>query len=173
LEFETLGEPDIDEAVSDSKEQLLTVVSVVIMEDIGDVADELIAGLELNVVLLFPLEIVMLRFVIVVEFWVVAVVVDVNISLLLSGSKADWDERLKTDPQSILLVVLLSTSSTSPNAESVSFALFWEANEEITGDAGKGVARPLEGSFSGWCSLYGMGSLNEGIRLIMQLLVLL
>lgn len=93
-----------------------------------------------------------------------------KMSLLLKGSKADWDERLNTEPQSMLRVLPLSTSSTSPNAESVSAMLFCAASDEMPGD-GKGVARPLDGSFSGWCS-YGMGSLNDEIRLIMQLLVL-
>jgi len=125
FEFETLGETEIDEAVSDSREQLLTVVSVVMMEDIG------VGEVELEVVfeLFVTLEIVMFRFVIVVEaLCVVAdVVFDVGLvkmSLLLNGSKADWDERLNTEPQSILLVLPLSTSSTSPNAESASLILF-------------------------------------------------
>jgi len=69
LELETLGETEIDEAVSDSSEQLLTVVRVVMMEEIGvDGGDELKAVFELFVTLLFPLEMVMLRLVIVVEF---------------------------------------------------------------------------------------------------------
>lgn len=153
FELETLGETEIDEAVSDSSEQLLTVVSVVMMEEIGVLADdELEEVFELFVALLLPLEIVMFRFVIVVEFCVVAdVVADVGLvkmSLLLSGSKADWDERLNTEPQSMLRVLPLSTSSTSPNAESVSLMLFWAASEEMPGD-GNGVARPLDGSFSG------------------------
>lgn len=49
---------------------------------------------------------------------------DVKMSLLLNGSKADWDDRLNTEPQSMLLVLPLSTSSTSPKAESLSFRLF-------------------------------------------------
>lgn len=95
MELETLGETEIDEAVSDSREQLLTVVSVVMMEEIGVFDDELDdAVLELLLdALLLPLEIVMLRLVIVVEFCVVAdVAFDVGLvkmSLLLNGSKAD------------------------------------------------------------------------------------
>lgn len=143
MEFDTLGETDIDEAVSDSSEQLLTLVSVVMMEEIGvDTEDELGAVLELFVTLLFPFEIVMFKFVIVVEFLVVAdVVFDVGfvkMSLLLKGSKADWDERLNTEPQSMLLVLPLSTSSTSPNAESASLALLWDASEEMPGDEAPG-----------------------------------
>lgn len=62
MEFETLGETEIDEAVSDSREQLLTVVSVVMMEEIGVVdVDDVVAPL-------LPFDIVMLRLVIVVEF---------------------------------------------------------------------------------------------------------
>lgn len=69
LELETLGETEIDDAVSDSSEQLLTVVRVVMMEEMGvDGGDELEAVFELFVTLLLPLEIVMLRLVIVVEF---------------------------------------------------------------------------------------------------------
>lgn len=157
MELDTLGETDIDEAVKDSREQLLTVVSVDrVMEEIGVVV-ELETTELLLVTLLFPLEMVMFRLVIVVEFWVVGagVVVDVDelvkISLLLKGSKADWDERLNTEPQSMLLVLLLSTSSTSPNAESTSLVLLCEARDEMPGD-GKGVALPLDGSFKGWCS---------------------
>lgn len=153
MELETLGETEIDEAVSDSREQLLTVVSVVMMEEIGVLEDELDDVVELLLdALLPPLEIVMLRLVIVVAFCVVAdVVFDVGLvkmSLLLNGSKADWDERLNTEPQSMLRVLPLSTSSTSPNAESVSLMLFCDASDEMPGD-GKGVARPLDGSFSG------------------------
>lgn len=149
MELETLGETEIDEAVSDSREQLLTVVRVVMMEEIGVVDDELDTVLD---ALPLPLEIVMLRLVIVVEFCVVGdaafVVGLVKMSLLLNGSKADCDERLNTEPQSMLRVLPLSTSSTSPNAESVSLMLFCDASEEMPGD-GKGVARPLDGSFSG------------------------
>lgn len=58
----------MDEAVSDSSEQLLTVVSVVMMEDIGVETEELGAVFELFVTLLLPLEILILRLVIVVEF---------------------------------------------------------------------------------------------------------
>lgn len=72
----------------------------------------------------------------------------VKISLLLNGSKADWEDRLNTDPQSMLLVLALSTSSTSPNAESVSLTLLGAASDEMPG-GGKGVARPLDGSFNG------------------------
>lgn len=158
FELDTLGETDIDEAVKDSREQLLTVVSVDrVMEEIGVVVELETTELLLET-LLFPLEMVMLRLVIVVEFWVVGagVVVDVDelvkMSLLLNGSKADWDERLNTEPQSILLVLLLSTSSTSPKAESTSLVLLGgEASDEMPGD-GNGVARPLDGSFKGWCS---------------------
>lgn len=159
FELDTLGETDIDEAVKDSREQLLTVVSVDrVMEEIGVVVELDTTELLLLDTLLFPLEIVMFRLVIVVEFWVVGagVVVDVDelvkMSLLLKGSKADWDERLNTEPQSMLLVLLLSTSSTSPKAESTSLALLGgEASDEMPGD-GNGVARPLDGSFKGWCS---------------------
>lgn len=52
----------------------------------------------------------------------------------------------------MLLVLLLSTSSASPNAESVSLtlALVGEvASDEMPGEVGKGVARPLLGSLSG------------------------
>lgn len=76
----------------------------------------------------------------------------VKISLLLNGSKADWDERDNTEPQSMLLVLLLSTSSASPKAESLSLTFeLGDASDEIpAGDcAGKGVARPLLGSFNG------------------------
>lgn len=153
FEFETLGETEIDEAVSDSREQLLTVVSVVMMEEIGvETEAELEGTFELLVTLLPPFEIVIFKLVIVVEFCVVVdVVLDAGfekMSLLLSGSKADWDERLNTEPQSMLLVLPLSTSSTSPNAESASLKLFCEANDEMPGD-GNGVALPLDGSFSG------------------------
>lgn len=153
FELDTLGETDIDEAVKDSREQLLTVVSVDrVMEEIGVVVELETTELLLETLLL---EMVMFRLVIVVEFWVAGagVVVDVDelvkISLLLNGSKADWDERLNTEPQSMLLVLLLSTSS--PNAESTSLVLFCEARDEMPGD-GNGVALPLDGSFKGWCS---------------------
>lgn len=84
-------------------------------------------------------------------------VVLVKMSLLLSGSRADCEERLNTEPQSIDFVLLQSTSSTSPNAESASFVLLADeeevdANCEMLGVGsveGKGVARPEEGSFSG------------------------
>lgn len=85
-------------------------------------------------------------------------VVLVKISLLLRGSRADCDERLNTEPQSIDLVLLVSTSSPSPNAESVSFGLFTEllvdvTNCDTTGDVagvdGNGVARPDDESLSG------------------------
>lgn len=94
FEFDTLGETEIDEAVSDSREQLLTVVSVVMMDEIGvDTGEELGTVFELLVTWLLPLEIVMFRFVIVVELGVVLEVVlvvgFVKMSLLLNGSKAD------------------------------------------------------------------------------------
>lgn len=156
--MDTLGETDIDEAVKDSREQLLTVVSVDrVMEEIGVVVALDTTELQLDTLLL-PLEMVMFRLVIVVEFCEAGagVVADVDelvkMSLLLNGSKADWDERLNTEPQSMLLVLLLSTSSTSPKAESTSLALLGgEASDEMPGD-GNGVARPLDGSFKGWCS---------------------
>jgi hypothetical protein len=94
----------------------------------------------------------MFKFVIVVEFCVVTdVVLEVGLvkmSVLFNGSSADCDERLNTEPQSMLLVVPLSTSSTSPNAESVSLMLVGDASEEIAGN-GNGVALPLGGSFRG------------------------
>lgn len=158
MELETFGETEMEEAVSDSSEQLLTVVSVVMMDEIGvDDGDELGTVLALLVTPPFPFDIVMLRLVIVVEFCVVDVAADVEfakMSLLLSGSSADWDERLNTEPQSMLLVLALSTSSTSPKAESASLRLLCvgEASDEMPGEVGKGVARPLDGSFSGWCS---------------------
>jgi hypothetical protein len=83
-------------------------------------------------------------------------VVVVKMSLLLKGSSADWDDKLNTEPQSISdRVLLLSTSSTSPNAESASLELLLgeleDANWEMPGDVfdGKGVARPDDGSLSG------------------------
>lgn len=79
----------------------------------------------------------------------------VKMSLLLSGSRADWEDRLNTEPQSIDRVLLLSTSSMqSPKAESASeVLLLLEANCEMPGEAlGKGVARPEDGSLRGWCS---------------------
>lgn len=198
-QFELVDETEMEDAVSDSSEQLLTVVNVVMIDEIGaeDAAEDevneeeevWVCWVELAAVddasddEWFWLEIVILRLVIVVELDVVTDDDDdafdvefVKISLLLNGSKADWDERLNTEPQSILLVLLLSTSSASPNAESLSFTLLLfgdDASDEMpAGDAGKGVARPLLGSFNGWCS-YGIGSLNEEIRFIRQLFVML
>lgn len=83
-------------------------------------------------------------------------VVLVKISLLLSGSRADCDERLNTEPQSIDLVLLVSTSSASPKAESVSLELFTEllvgdcdTTGCVAGVEGNGVARPDDESLSG------------------------
>ena len=90
------------------------------------------------------------------------VVVLVKISLLLSGSRADCEDRLNTEPQSIDLVLLPSTSS--PKVESLSFVLFTEFTELLLADPcceaigvgvvvtegkGKGVARPEDVSLSG------------------------
>ena len=115
----TVGDSEIAEAVKDSNEQLLLiVVSVVMIDDIGELAE--VADIELE---LLPLDIVIFKLVIVVVLCVVGAVVTVdtgvivvgvvNKSLLLNGSNEDCDDKLNTEPQSIVRVLPLSIPSTS------------------------------------------------------------
>lgn len=124
--FATVGDSEIAEAVKDSNEQLLLiVVSVVMIDDIGELAE--VADIELE---LLPLDIVIFKLVIVVVLCVVGAVVTVDTgvivvgvvkrSLLLNGSNDDCDDKLNTEPQSMVLVLPLSIPSTStPNDVSV------------------------------------------------------
>lgn len=129
------------DAVKDSNEQLLTVVSVVIIEELGDkdgAETDIMVGFELEegevvdevvveepVLLLFVL-VVLLLLLMVIVLCVVDLESDdavefVKRSPLVSGSSADCDEKLNTEPQLIVRVLQLSSSSTSsPNAESAS-----------------------------------------------------
>lgn len=177
----TVGDSEIAEAVKDSNEQLLLiVVSVVMIDDIGELAE--VADIELE---LLPLDIVIFKLVIVVVLCVVGAVVTVDTgvivvgvgvvkrSLLINGSNDDCDDKLKTEPQSMVLVLPLSIPSTStPNGVSVLltkglvtcgtlgvWVLF------VGGFEGNGVALPDDGSFNGWWS-YVIGSLNVVTRFV-------
>lgn len=144
--FDREDDSDIVEAVRDSKEQLLTVVRVVIIE-FGDEdgaetvnIEELELGDGADTVLLEELQIIfvllLLLLLIVVVFCVVDVEIDdvfVNKSLELSGSSADCEDKLSTEPQFIVLVLQLSSSSTSPNPESASVQIEdWAGDEEAS-----------------------------------------
>lgn len=175
--FATVGDSEIAEAVNDSNEQLLLiVVSVVMIDDIGELAE--VADIELEL----PLDIVMFKLVIVVVLCVVGAVVTVDTgvivvgvvkrSLLLNGSNDDCDDKLNTEPQSIVLVLPLSIPSTStPNDVSVLLTKGLVAGAMGVwvlfggGFEGNGVALPDDGSFNGWFS-YVIGSLNVVTRFV-------